>query len=54
MPGRALAGQVRPPPSLAHWLEGGNADLNTVFAARDPVLAPVRAFNDHVVTLGTN
>lgn len=51
MPGRALTGQVRPPPALADWLEGGNADLDTVFAARDPVLAPIRAFNDHVVAI---
>jgi hypothetical protein len=51
MPGRALTGQVRPPPALAHWLEGGNADLDTVFAARDPVLLPIRAFNDHVVAI---
>ncbi|MGQ0545150.1 MAG: hypothetical protein ACT4P3_07440 [Betaproteobacteria bacterium] len=55
MPGRALAGQNRTPPlALNSWLEGGNADLDTAFAARDPVLAPVRAFNDHVVTLGSN
>lgn len=51
MPGRALTGQVRPPPALAHWLEGGNADLDTVFAARDPVLPPIRGFNDHVVAI---
>jgi hypothetical protein len=54
MPGRAVGLQARPPVALADWLEGGNADLNTAFAARDPVLAPIRAFNDHVVTLGSN
>ncbi|HEX6295629.1 MAG TPA: hypothetical protein VFZ74_03560 [Burkholderiales bacterium] len=54
MPGRAIGAQARPPAALADWLEGGNVDLNTVFAARDPVLAPMRAFNDHVVTLGSN
>lgn len=56
MPGRAVAGQIRPPPGEAHWLEGGNANLplDAVFAARDPVLMPLRAFNDHVVAIDSN
>jgi hypothetical protein len=45
--------QARPPLALADWLEGGNANLplDSVFAARDPVLLPIRAFNDHVVAI---
>ncbi len=54
MPGRALGAQARPPATLPDWLEGGNSDLNTVFAARDPVLMPLRAFNDHVVAIDSN
>jgi hypothetical protein len=53
MPGRAVGLQARPPLALADWLEGGNANLplDSVFAARDPVLMPLRAFNDHVVAI---
>ena len=40
--------------AVADWLEGGNADLDTQFWARDPGLAVNRAFNDHVVAIDRN
>jgi hypothetical protein len=53
-PGRAVGAQPRPPVVVADWLEGGNADLDTQFWARDPALPVNRAFNDHVVAIDSN
>jgi hypothetical protein len=53
-PGRAVGAQSRPPSAVADWLEGGNADLDTQFWARDPALSVNRAFNDHVVAIESN
>jgi hypothetical protein len=53
-PGRAVGAQPRPPVVIADWLEGGNADLDTQFWARDPALPVNRAFNDHVVAIDSN
>jgi hypothetical protein len=56
MPGRALAGQDRTPPTLVStWLEAGNAAVDDSFWGRGSAATTVnRSFNDHVVTIGRN
>lgn len=56
IPGPRLAalGQVRPPTTVAHWLEGANADGNSAFTLRDPAAMINRTFNDHIAVIDGN
>jgi hypothetical protein len=49
--GRSMLGIPRPNGNLNDWLEGSNADGNTSFALRDPMLIINRTFNDRIAVI---